>query len=170
MLSINFCLPPHVVKFALHIKYEGQKRLIGKSVLASLSESTYPIQIDELFNRWWRATELGFERLNMNSEATSDAFIEGYFLCRRHEKCCDDSDSQEPCIDSFRLFWVISFGCFEKNEPWFQLLFARWRAKRCKDKSLSKTQISQITRWYAFFPTLGKNPSNFYSNFYYLQS
>ena len=29
------------------------------------------------------------------------------------------------------------------NEPWFQLLFARWRAKRCKDKSLSKIHISQ---------------------------
>ena len=37
----------------------------------------------------------------------------------------------------------------QNNEPWFQLLFARWRAKRCKDKSLSKN--TDITRWCAIW-------------------
>ena len=38
--------------------------------------------------------------------------------------------------------WIWS-QIFQLNEPWFPLLFARWRGKRCKSKSLSKPQISQ---------------------------
>ena len=41
------------------------------------------------------------------------------------------------CVCVYSVHWET------KNEDRFQLLFARWRAKRCKEKSLSKTKISQ---------------------------
>ena len=69
-------------------------------------------------------------------------------LCLLCGSSHDKHNVQSQPVHLIRVFCLLRKGNRKRlesmiNETWFQLLFTRWHAKRCKNNSLSKTQISQ---------------------------